>query len=349
MHFAFTDEQAVINDAAREMLVERCTPADLRKMLDGGTPLNESRWATIRDMGLLDMLAPEASGGLGLGLTDFIAIAEAAGYVALPEPLVDQAGIAVPLLAGLTDNKGWLDRALAGEIVAIDHPANSFVANADIAGALLLSDGEELHLVEQNTVTLTREESFDPFRRLFRVDWTPTAATCVGTGWGDTADRGAALAAAQLLGLGQRCIDMAVAYAKDRTQFGKPIGSYQAVKHLLATAQVKFEFARPVVHAAAAELPLGTPAARARVAHAKIVAAEAADLAARTAVQVHGAMGMTWEVDVHFFLKRALAFKSDWGTPAAHMETVIERIGSLPTGPDCTFSAESTREGAPGL
>jgi alkylation response protein AidB-like acyl-CoA dehydrogenase len=340
MHFAFTDDQAAVNEAAREMLVERCRPADLRKMLEQGVPLDESRWATIRDMGLLGMLAPEASGGLSLGLIDFVAIAEAAGYVALPEPLVDLAGIAVPLLVGLADDKGWLDRVLAGEIVAIGHPANPFVAHADIAGALLLSHGEELHLVDKDAVTLTREESFDPFRRLFRVDWTPMAATCVGTGWGDTADRGAVLAAAQLLGLGQRCIDMAVAYAKDRTQFGKPIGSYQAVKHLLATAQVKIAFARPVVHAAAAELPLGTLAARARIAHAKIVAAEAADLAARTAVQVHGAMGMTWEVDVHFFLKRALALKSDWGTPAAHMETVIERIRCLPTDPDCTFAAK---------
>ena len=143
-----------------------------------------------------------------------------------------------------------------------------------------------------------------------------------------------------MLGLGQRCIDVAVAYAKDRTQFGKPIGSYQAVKHLLATAQVKVEFARPVVHAAAAELPLGNLAAKARIAHAKLAAAEAADLAARTAVQVHGAMGMTWEADVHFFLKRALALKTAWGTPAAHTATVIERILETPTGADCTFASE---------
>jgi alkylation response protein AidB-like acyl-CoA dehydrogenase len=143
-----------------------------------------------------------------------------------------------------------------------------------------------------------------------------------------------------MLGLAQRSIDMAVAYAKDRTQFGKPIGSYQAVKHLLATAQVKVEFARPVVHAAAAELPLGNFAAKTRIAHAKLAAAEAADLAARTAVQVHGAMGMTWEVDVHFFLKRALALKTAWGTPAAHMATVIERMTAEPTGPAFTFASE---------
>jgi alkylation response protein AidB-like acyl-CoA dehydrogenase len=340
VHFAFTEDQAAITEAAREMLLKSCTTADLRRMLEKSEAIDAERWATICDMGLLGICAPESPGGLGLGLIDLVGIAEAAGYVALPEPLVEMAGIAVPLLASLEDNRGWLDRALAGEIVAIGHPANPLVADADSAGALLLGHGGELHLVERDAVILTREESFDPFRRLFRVEWRPSTAARIGTGWGDTATRGAVLAAAQMLGLAQRCIDMAVAYAKDRHQFGKPIGSYQAVKHLLATAQVKIEFARPVVHAAAAELPLGNVAAKARAAHARIAAAEAADLAARTAVQVHGAMGMTWEVDLHFFLKRALALQAAWGTIGAHMDTVVERVLDAPTGPEFTFASE---------
>lgn len=339
MHFAFTEDQRAITEAAREMLVESCTPADLRRLLASYEVIDKARWQTIVDMGLLGICAPEDKGGLGLGLIDLVGIAEAAGYVALPEPLVEMAGVVVPLLADL-DDKSWLARALAGEIVAIGHPANPLIADADSASALLLTRGDELHLVERDAVTLMRTESFDPFRRLFRADWTASAATRLDAAWSDTAARGTVLSAAQLLGLGQRCIDMAVAYAKDRHQFGKPIGSYQAVKHLLATAQVKIEFARPVVHAAAAELPLGNAAARARAAHAKLAAAEAADLAARTAVQVHGAMGMTWEVDVHFFLKRVLALKTAWGTPAQHMAEVIHRIENLPTGPEFTFANE---------
>jgi len=340
MHFAFTEDQVAITEAAREMLVESCTPTDLRRLLASGEALDRTRWQTVVEMGLLGICAPEERGGLGLGLVDLIGIAEAAGYVALPEPLIETAGIVVPLLAGLTDDKGWLERVLAGEIVAIGHPANPFIADADSADALLLAHGDELHLVERKVATLTREDSFDPLRRLFHTDWTASPAKHLGGDWGDSAERGMVLAAAQMLGLGQRCIDMAVAYAKDRHQFGKPIGSYQAVKHLIADAQVKIEFARPVVHAAAAELPLGNVAAKARVAHAKLAAAEAADLAARTAVQVHGAMGMTWEVDVHFFLKRALALKTAWGTPATHMATVIERMTARPTGPAFTFSSE---------
>jgi alkylation response protein AidB-like acyl-CoA dehydrogenase len=339
MHFAFTEDQLAIAEAAREMLVESCTPADLRRLLASGEAMDKTRWQTIVDMGLLGICVPEDKGGLGLGLIDLVGIAEAAGHVALPEPLVDQAGIVAPLLAGLEDDKGWLACILDGEIVTIGHPANPFVADADSAAALLLADGDALHLVKRSAVILTRDESIDPFRRLFRVDWAPSAATRVGSGWSDTAERGAVLAAAQMLGLGQRCIDMAVAYAKDRHQFGKPIGSYQAIKHLLATAQVKIEFARPVVQAAAAELPLGTLAAKARAAHAKLAAGEAADLAARTAVQVHGAMGMTWEVDVHFFLKRIVALKTAWGTPAQHTATVIERMSDEPTGPEFTFAS----------
>jgi alkylation response protein AidB-like acyl-CoA dehydrogenase len=342
MHFAFTEDQLAITEAAREMLVESCTPADLRRLLASGEPFDAGRWATIRDMGLLGICAPEDRGGLGLGLIDLVGIAEAAGYVALPEPLVEQACVAVPLLAGLDDDKGWLTRVLAGEIVAVGHPANPFVAHADCASALLLDHDDELHLVERDAVTMTRKESFDPFRRLFRVDWVSSSATRVGAGWGETVAHGQALTAAQMLGLGQRCIDMAVAYARDRHQFGKPIGSYQAVKHLLASAQVNIEFARPVVHAATAELALANLAARARVAHAHFAAASAADFAARAAVQVHGAMGMTWEVDVHFFLKRALALKTAWGTPAENMAKVVDRMQRMPTGPDRTFAATVT-------
>jgi alkylation response protein AidB-like acyl-CoA dehydrogenase len=340
MEFAFTEDQLAIAQAARDMLVDTCTPTDLRRMLSAGEPRDAQRWNTIRDMGLLGLLAPEAAGGMGMALVDFVVIAEAAGYVGLPEPLVEHAGIAVPLLAAMGDEER-LAAAIAGKTLALGYPGRAFVADADTADALLLADGDTLHLVDAADVTLTRQPSLDPFRRLFSVKWTPTAATQRNVGWSDATDRGAVLAAAQMVGLAQRSIDLAVAYARERTQFGKPIGSYQAVKHQLASAQVKIEFARPVVHAAAAEASLGTIQAKARISHAKIAAGEAADLAARTAVQVHGAMGITWEVDLHFFLKRAAALRYDWGTPAQHRARVIARITSAPTGADQTFASEA--------
>lgn len=348
MNFTFSDEQLMMADVARQLLSDTCSPAALREQMASGEARDAARWTAIAETGLTGVLAPEAADGLGLTETDFILIAEAAGSVALPDPLVEHAGVAIPLLASAASEHSLLAQAARGEItLAIGHPANPFVADADTASALLLNHASEVHLVETADVVLVREPSIDPFRRLFRVEWTPTDATRLTSAevgaplWDAALDRGALFAAAQCLGLAQRAIHLAIDYAKERQQFGKPIGSYQAVKHLLASAQVAIEFARPVVHAAAADLHRTSPQSRARISHAKIVAAEAADLAARTSIQVHGAMGYSWEVDVHLFLKRALALTYAWGDPSFHRARVAARVFGRPTGADQTFSHEA--------
>lgn len=348
MNFTFSDEQTMMADVARQVLLDTCGPEAWRAHMASDAARDETRWAAIVETGLTGVLAPEHSGGLGLSEPDFVRIAEAAGYVALPEGLVEHAGVALPLLAAAAPDHALLAEAAAGAaVLAVGHAINPFVAHADMADALLLDHEGELHLVRPDAVTLTREPSIDPFRRLFRVDWSPSDATRLASGqaaaalWDATLDRGALFSAAQCLGLAQRSIHMAVDYAKERQQFGKPIGSYQAVKHLISTAQVAVEFARPVVQAAAADLHRATPQSRARISHAKIVAAEAADLAARTAIQVHGAMGYSWEVDVHLFLKRALALTYAWGVPAAHRARIEARVFGLPTGADQLFSHEA--------
>jgi len=346
MLFTQSEDQQLFTESARKLFQEQCTTEKLRQMLSAGEILDTERWQLIRDMGLPQVLAPEDRGGLGLTEVDFVGIAEAAGYVALPEPLVEQGGIAIPLLAALDVDSPWLDRALSGAVVAVGHPALRFVADADRADALLLAAGDTIHLVERHQVELIRQQSFDPFRQLYRVVWSPNSNTEVCGGeparklWDAAFERGALFTAAQCLGLAQRCVDMAVHYARDRNQFGKPIGSYQAVKHMLANVQVQIEFARPVVQAAAAELRTGGIVAAARVSHAKLAAAEAADVAARTALQVHGAMGFTWEVDLHFFMKRALALGSTWGVADWHRRRVIQRMLDAPIGPDAIFAGE---------
>jgi alkylation response protein AidB-like acyl-CoA dehydrogenase len=347
MDFRFTEEQEMTAGVVRELLADLCQPADLRRLMASGEARDANRWAKIVEMGLAGVLVPEAAGGLGLQPVDFVLAAEACGYACLPEPLVENAGVALPLLAGAAPGHPLLARALEGGItVAVAHPHNPFVADADTAGALLIEHGGALHLVEAGAAALTAQPSIDPFRRLFTVALEPGAGMIVadaetaGPLLAQAFDRGALFAAAQLLGIAQRCVDLAVAYAKDRQQFGKPIGSYQAVKHHLATAQVKIEFARPVLHAAAAQLPNGDLYSRARISHARLVASEAADLAARTAIQVHGAMGYSWEVDVHFFLKRAIALDTWWGTPAFHRRRVAERVLEGRLGPENTFARE---------
>lgn len=344
MDFRLTDEQEMLAGEVGKLLAATCTGADLRRLLESGEAIDRGRWGQILVMGLPGVMGPEEAGGAGLGAVEMALIAIACGHVALPEPLVEHAGVAVPMLVAAGAD---LEKALFGSRIAVGHPINPLVADADSAAALLLADGDDVHLVPRDQVTLTRHESIDPFRRLFAARWLPTPATRVGGAalWDAALDHGALFAAAQLLGLAQRAVDMSVAYTKDREQFGKPIGSFQAVKHHLANAQVKIEFARPVILAAAA-----MPHASARISHAKLAATAAADAATHAAVQVHGAMGFSWEVDVHFLLKRSVALGQAWGTPAFHRARVAAHIISAPLGADRTFDTppgeEARREAA---
>jgi alkylation response protein AidB-like acyl-CoA dehydrogenase len=343
MDFMFSEEQLMSAEVARKLFASQ----GLRKMLANSAARDSSLWRTIADTGLTAVLVPECDGGLGLHETDFVLIAEACGYAAMTEPLVEHAGVAAPLLAASGANRTLCQAAATGETtLAVGHSINPFVADADSAGAVLMEHEGELHLLEPRQTQLTRQSSIDPFRRLFRIDWTASRQTCIANSaigaplWEDALDRGALFTAAQCLGLAQRAVDLAVTHAKERKQFDKPIGSYQAIKHLLANVQVRIEFARPIVHAAAAEFSARDAMSRARISHAKLAASEAADLGVRTALQVHGAMGYSWEVDVHFFLKRALALTHAWGGPSFHRARVAARILRHPIGPEHTFARE---------
>jgi hypothetical protein len=258
--------------------------------------------------------------------------------------LLEHAGVAVPLLAATGAQPDLLRAAAAGEArLAVGHPANPFVNGADGAAALILAHENEVHLVSTEDVTLRRRESFDDLRRLFEVDWTPGPATCIADAhagrrlWAEALNRGALLAAGECLGLARGAIDMAVDYAKVREQFGKPIGTTQAVKHILADQQVRLSFARPVALAAAADFASGDLVAAARVSHAKLAAARVAESASRAAVQIFGALGFSWEAGVHFLVKRAFALNFAWGDAAFHRDRMARRVLEAPTGPENTF------------
>ena len=343
MDFNFSEEQTMMSGVLREFLDAECTMGELRKQIAADVPRDEQRWGKLAEMGLFTVLLPEDAGGLGLAEQDFVLLAEAAGYANLPEALIEHAGVAAPLLAALAPDHELVAKAAAGEVTLIaGDPATAYLPNVDSADALLLWDGKSVHLVPASAVKAVRQESVDPLRRLFKVTWTPSDATRLGgdnaTAWAQAVNRGTLFSAAHCIGAAQRCVDMGVDYTKDRNQFGKPIGSYQAVKHLLARAQVKIEFAKPVVYAAAGYSEPGT-FADARISHAKIAATEAADAAARASIQVQGAMGYSWEVDVHFFLKRVMSLTYAWGGPEFHLERINKRVTELPLGPDQTFGA----------
>jgi len=201
-------------------------------------------------------------------------------------------------------------------------------------------------LVEPGTVRLERQASIDPLRRLFTVQWEPRAETCVAKGEHTSVlmdaafDRGALATAAQQLGVAQCLLDTAVQYACTREQFGQAIGAFQAIKHTLANVAVRLEFARPVVYRAAFCVAHGSPERAIAVSHAKAAASEAATLAAKTALQVHGAIGYTWEVDLHLWMKRAWSLDLAWGSAAWHRQRIARRLfdGDEPA-PTFGFSA----------
>jgi alkylation response protein AidB-like acyl-CoA dehydrogenase len=201
-----------------------------------------------------------------------------------------------------------------------------------VAGLLLLSHGDEIHAVAPEAVALTAQPANDPSRRIFRVEWQPRGETRVAAAregaalQADALDRGALACAAQQLGVAERLVETSVVYAKQRKQFDKPIGSFQALKHLLADVQVKLEYARPVVYRAAHSVARATRARSADVSMAKVAASEAAVKAARVALQVHGAIGYTWEQDLHVWMRRAWSLELAWGRTAWHRRRLAEAL-----------------------
>lgn len=333
-----TEDQRAMAQMVEKMLDDHCPPEALRRA--GG--FDAARWQVLQELGLAGMLVPEADGGLGLAMPDFLPIAALCGAALLPEPLVDQVGVVQPLLAE-AGASGALERALGGAVIALLHPLDPYPNHGASAEAALIPGADGLRLVEAADLKITDQPSIDPLRRPASLAAAPGAGALIA-GPDETpgllaraAARGAIGAAAQLLGLARKVTELACAYAAERQQFGKPIGTNQALKHLLANAEVARAFAAPVLAAAAHACP-GTDAhSAARIGHAKIAAGRAADLAARSAVQVHGAMGYSWEVDVHFYLKRALALRALWGGKAHHEAHIHARLAEHATAPDTLF------------
>ncbi len=352
MHFAFSDQQTAFRDTVRQVLAKECTSDDLRAAFESPSG-RTARWDVLAELGVVALTVPEAQGGLGLGLVDLVLLLEEAGRVSLPEPLLETTGVVAPLLSDLVRSAGsgeaavavsWLGAIAEGRATAAVGTASepaavtpTAIAGADGADLLVLftsggDDGPELHVVGGGAVTVRAVPSLDPTRRLGIPHWSATAETRVLAGPDASAalrltgDRAAVATAAELLGLADRMITMAADYAKERQQFGHPIGSFQAVKHLLAGAQVRLEFARPVVYGAAWSLDQSQQAGSRAASTAKAYASDAATEAARVALQVHGAIGYTWECDLHLYLKRAWALAEAWGSSTDHRSLVLESL-----------------------
>ncbi|GGV43539.1 hypothetical protein GCM10010245_68260 [Streptomyces spectabilis] len=272
------DDQRALRDGFRALLARRFGRDALRAAVSA-PGLDRTLWRAVGDAGFFALRVPEARGGLGLGAVEAVLVFEEAGRALLPGPLV------ATFLAA-----GEVEGAATGETVvtAVDGTLVPWLDEADV--------------VVGDAAGATPLRSVDPLTPLHRV---PGACA--------REPLASLLLAAEQLGSACGTRDMAVQYAREREQFGQPIGAFQAVKHLCAELLVRTEVARAAVYAAAVT---GDPG---EVAGAKLLADEAAVRNARDCLQVHGGMGFTWEADVHLHLKRAWV-RAGLGTTAARAE-----------------------------
>jgi alkylation response protein AidB-like acyl-CoA dehydrogenase len=314
MRFAFTDDQLAFRDAVRDLLEKECPPSVVRTAWTNADGRSGPAWAALGEMGVLGALVPAAEGGLGLTLLDTVLLAEETGRAALPEPFVEHVMVGAPLLGG--------DGVASGaRLVSAGQPYVPYADSAEV----VITGGREAVVVETGTSTLDPRPSVDRSRRLFEVAGDPIRTLDVADH--HTAfDRGALGTAAQLVGLAGALLATTVEYVCQRHQFGVPIGSFQAIKHKLADVRVALEFARPLVYRAAYSMTIADPDASCHVSMAKARAGDAAALAARHALQCHGAIGYSYEHDLHLWIKRVWALGATWGDAAWHRERVARAI-----------------------
>lgn len=340
MEFEFSEDQRLLASAVGGFLKGECSADWVRAQWETETGRSPEFWAQLAELGLPGLLVPEEHGGLGLDEIDLVLPLEEIGRVALAEPVVGTS-LGVALLKEAGDDAlaaAWLPKVAAGEaILAVGHPQSPFVADAHVADLLLLPKDDVLWAVQGAAARCEAQPSNDGSQRLFSVDFDAGDATKVAAGDAARAlvtsalDRGAFCAAAQALGVADRLITLAVDYAGQRVQFGVAIGTFQAVKHMLADVKVKLEYARSHVYRAAHSVARGVPARSLDVSMAKLAACEAAREAAKTSLQVHGAIGYTYEQDVHVWMKRAWSLDLAYGDSVFHRErlcgAVLDGVG----------------------
>lgn len=350
MDFTFTEDQLAFKEAIGRFLMVEAPPEMLREIWETDEGRSPELRRKMAEQGLTALSVPEAQGGLGMDDVAWSLLTQELGYYAIPDSMADTAYVAAGLLAALPeatpDRNALLERIAEGSIrIAVAHGISPLVADVHMADKVLVHYEGEVHLVSKEALACQRNTSIDSSRRLSRIQFQPDSSSRIlgaeaGTSvWAETLNRGVLAVAGQSLGLAQRMLDLSVDYAVQRKQFGKPIGSFQAVKHKMADVAGAIEFAKPVLYRAAYALASGEARADLHVSHAKLACCKAAWLSARHGIQVHGAMGYTWEADLQMFMKRAWALNASWGTREFHQNRIADTVLSdaAPIGPQFTF------------
>jgi alkylation response protein AidB-like acyl-CoA dehydrogenase len=320
-------------------------PAAARSWADGDLDPGLALWGRLAGLGVTALAVPEKWGGLGASPADLVVACEELGHHALPGPVAESLAAVPTLLAALdqtdwpaspdgddapaaddtADRCGeWLTGLATGELIATlaMPPRLPFAADAEVAGLVLLAAPDMVWAGSAGA----RHRSVDPARSLSAVTGHEVVARSAGAAVARAFDLGALACCAQLLGAGRALLELSVHHATVRTQFGQPVGAFQAVKHKLADVAIGLEFARPLLDAAAAAIGDGSATAQRDVSAAKVACADAAHRAARAALQVHGAVGYTAEHDLGLWLTLVRALVPAWGSQAEHRERVMAAL-----------------------
>jgi acyl-CoA dehydrogenase len=364
MNFDFSDDAKLLRDQARRFLGERCTPKVVRETLEGEAPYAQALWREIAGMGWLGAAIPEEYDGAGLGYEALCVLAEELGRFLAPVPFsstVYLAAEAILAVGSEAQKRELLPRIARGELIATlalaEGPGEPMPAgiSAELRDGRLrgtkwpVPDGRaaeiavtaarepagiSLCIVDLRGGGVRREtlETVDPSREQARIDFEATPVAPLGApghGWQTirrVLDRAAILFAFEQVGGAGACLEMATSYAKERYAFGRPIGSFQAIKHKLADVYVATELGRSnayfgawALSTDAAELPLAAATAR-------VSATEAFFLAAKENIQTHGGIGFTWDMDCHLFYRRAKLLGLALGSPRHWKDRVVSEL-----------------------
>ena len=334
MNFIFTEEQTQFKDAIKSFLAEECAPSSIRDGWQKNKSFNLERWKNLIELGVLSSNLPEEKGGLGMDQVTLALMVEEMGYAGLPEPVAEQIFLVNDVIPFLPKN---VTEAVESnfndgtQYIALAHPLAPNPLFLNDAAGLILLDNSECKFIAKNDMDFEIISSNDPSRELFKVS-SMNDAISTSENFDElnsaVSSRGSLMTAALLIGLAQKMIDLSSVYVLDRAQFGKPIGSFQAVKHMLADVAVKIEFAKPAVYRAAYSLSQNNPKSALHCAHAKLMCTQAAELACKNSIQAHGAMGYTWEMDLHIYMRKAWSMMACWGNEDRQQELIYKTLSS---------------------
>ena len=332
MNFDFTDDQQAIKSTARDFLAARFKPEKLRELAEVGE-YDDAIWGEIAELGWPGIFIGEEYGGQELGVLELAILCEELGYALAPAPFLSNAaaGLVIQQAGSDEQKQRWLPGIASGEergtVAYLKDGAAELVADVDSAAFVVCIDGSTATVVPSGEAESERVDTIDSTRRFSRVRIPDGAGDQLDGDAGPAIGPIAVAIAAELVGVAQRAMEMSVEYAKDRQQFGRPIGVYQGVSHRCAQMLLEVESARSATLYAGWAADHEQESLPLAAAMAKAYASDAGWGVTASALQVHGGIGFTWEHDLHFFLKRAKTDAHLFGTASEHRERVAELAG----------------------